>query len=112
MDQRLIKALEASKNLESLNTIKAQIFEKFEEKLQIFYNGGEFVAGIDLLRTVGLYISKDATRNIILDQNNIPIVVDDLEGFYNLIWNTYQTALLEYESEYSNIVSTLRNKSV
>lgn len=112
MDQRLIKALEASKNVDLLIRQQTYNFEKFEEKLVLYHNGGTFIASLDLVRNISLYISKDVEQCIFLDENNMPIQIQDLEKFYDLVWNTYQQALLEYKTDNDNILSTIRNKSV
>lgn len=112
MDQRLVKALEASKNLESINRQKAYVYDKFLEKLQVYYNGGAFTADAELVRQIGLFLSKDEEDAVFLDNDNIPISVTDLYDFYHIVWNTYNAALKQYKADYDNIVDLIRNKSV
>jgi hypothetical protein len=112
MDQRLIKALEASKNLESLNRQKKYAFEKYQESITVYHNGGLFTAGVELIREIGLYLSKDIETAIFIDNENIPIEIENLQNFYHKVWDIYIRALQEYKTEYNDIISILRNNSV
>ena len=110
MDERLQKALEFSNYMVTLNNQKRIIKEKFKEQTIYYHQGGQFTVTQQLLTFVNLLVDKDNTQDIVLiDDNDTPIMIDDLEDFLVEITDCYFTAANEYHAEYQKL---RKNRSV
>lgn len=109
MDERLEKALDFSNYMVTLNNQKRILREKFRESIVYYYKGAQFTVTKELMTFVSLLVDKDNTEDIILvDDNEIPILVDNLQEFLNEVLNTYFSAANEYHIEYQKL---LKNRS-
>lgn len=109
MDERLEKALEFSNYMITLNNQRKLIQEKFQEQSIHYYKGGKFRVTRDLIAFVQSLISLNQTSTILIDDNDIPIEVEDLQKFATDLYNTYFEAANTYLTEYNNIK---KNRSV
>ncbi len=102
MDERLEKALQTSNFLASLNLLRKTAFEEFKQNLVFYHNGCSFLADLSFLTQIQSLKQSEFTA-IILDINNIPCYIDDLESFYQNCLSTYKIAVEEYHTKYQNI---------
>ena len=109
MDERLEKALEFSNYMITLNNQRKLIQEKFQEQSIHYYNGGKFSVTRDLISFVQSLIALHQPSTILIDDNDIPIEVEDLEKFSHELYSTYFEAANTYLTEYNNIK---KNRSV
>ena len=109
MDERLEKALNFSNYMITLNNQRKLIQEKFQEESIHYYKGGKFSVTRDLIAFVQSLISLKQTNTILIDDNDIPIEVEDLESFATDLYSTYFEAANKYLTEYNNIK---KNRSV
>lgn len=110
MDERLEKALEFSNYMVTLNNQKRMLREKFREKTVFYYGGGQFTVSKDLITFVNMLVERDNTEDIVLvDDNELPIMVKDLEEFLSDVIDTYFSAANEYHADYQTLI---RNRSV
>lgn len=104
MDSRLEKALSFSNFNKTLNLKRTVLKENFDAKLTVAYNGGIFKAEREIITFVQMLIDQNRTQNIpLLDINDNPILVEDLEEFKNLLLDRYFEMLLAYYQEYQKI---------
>ena len=103
MDKRLEKALEFSNYMITLNNQRKLIQEKFQEESTHYYNGGKFCVTRDLIAFVQSLISLKQTSTILIDDNNIPVEIENLEKFAIDLYNTYFKAANNYLTEYNSI---------
>jgi hypothetical protein len=104
MDERLQKALDFSNYMVTLNNQKRILKEKFLESRVHYFNGGQFSVTQELLTFCGMLVEKDDTKNIvIIDDNDTPIRIADLQEFLDDILNIYFTSANEYHTEYEKI---------
>jgi len=109
MDKRLEKALEFSNYMVTLNNQKRILREKFRESVVYYCKGSQFTVTKELMTFVNLLLDKNNQKNIVLiDDNEIPVMIDDLTVFLNEILDTYFSAANEYHTEYKKL---LRNRS-
>ena len=101
VDERLAKALEASNYRLSLNTQRENSKLKLKNKLVYSENGGIFKITQDFISFI-FALSQNKTDAVILDSNENPIVIDDLNDFYEEIVGIYQEAMNDYLREYEN----------
>lgn len=101
MDERLEKALNFSNYMVTLNNQKRVLREKFKENTVYYFNGGQFTVTKELITFVNMLVERDNTEDVVLiDDNETPILVADLEDFLSDIISTYFTASNAYHAEY------------
>jgi hypothetical protein len=106
VDERLAKALEFSNYMITLNNQKRLLKEKYHEDLLYFKNGCQFTVTKELITFVGMLISNGNDSNVILvDDNDIPTNIDDLNSFYDDILDVYFSASNEYHIKYNDLKS-------
>ena len=103
MEEQLKKALEFSNYKHTFSIQKKVLKEKIEGRLTYGFNGGIFKIDRELLNFVQMLLLNGRNTGIILlDINETPILVDDLEAFKNEIFDRYFTATNEYFEQYQN----------
>lgn len=108
MDERLEKALDFSNYMITLNNQRRIIHEQFNENCVHYLNGGKFTVNRELITFCQMMIDKDQDSIILIDDNNAPIEVGDLETFLEDVLNLYFTNSYEYLNKY-NEIKTKRN---
>jgi hypothetical protein len=109
MDERLEKALEFSNYMTTLNNQKRIIKEQFSENCIHYLDGGKFTVNRELITFCHTLIQNSQTSAVIIDDNDTPIDVKDLQKFVDDILNIYFTASYEYLDKYTEIKT---NRSV
>lgn len=105
MDERLQKALEFSNYMVTLNNQKRMLKEKFKEDTVYYFNGGQFTLTKDLITFVSMLVERDNTEDIVLiDDNETPILVSDLEDFLTDIIDVYFSAANYYHASYKDLM--------
>jgi len=104
MDDRLAKALDFSKFRQTLTLERKNLKEKIDANLTYGYNGGIFKIDKSLIVFVQLLIDHQRTENVpLLDSNDTPILISDLNTFKDEILDRYMTAVYEYFRQYEKI---------
>jgi len=110
MDERLEKALEFSNYMVTLNNQKRVLKERYREQTVYYHGGGQFTVTKDLITFVNMLVERGNDEDIVLvDDNETPVMVKDLNDFAVEIVNTYFTAANEYHAEYEKL---RKNRSV
>jgi len=99
VDERLAKALEASNYRITLNIQRENSKLKLKNHLVISQNGGIFKINQDFISFI-YALSQSKTSAIILDSNENPVKIDDLESFYEDVLSIYQEGMNEYLVEF------------
>lgn len=102
MDTRLKQALELSTSLEIIANQRALAFSKYRQTQILYYNGGTFVADIALLTAVGMLKTVEV-EHILVDSNNIPVLISDIEEFYFLVQSRIVEASRQYYTEFEEL---------
>lgn len=104
MDDRLKQALDFANYNQTLTIQRKTLKEKMAAKLTYGFNGGIFKIDQTLLSFVSILCSQGRTTGVVLlDANENPILIDDLESFKNEIFDRYFTMTFEYQEEYNHI---------
>ena len=104
MDERLQKALDFSNYMVTLNNQKRVLKEQYFENRIHYFNGGQFSVTNESLSFVGLLCEKGDTTNIpIIDDNDVPVKIPDLNVFFDDIMDVYFQSSNEYHAEYEKI---------
>lgn len=104
MDERTEKAFQVANYFATLSSQKKVILEEFNQKLIHYQNGGTFKITRELIAFVKLMLDRGIDTDVmLLDDNNIPIKIDNLAEFYETIFSSYFEAINEYASKYHSI---------
>jgi hypothetical protein len=104
MDTVLQKALDFSNYQQTVNLQRKNLKEQIASKLVYAYNGGIFKIDRELLVFVQTLILLERTSGIILlDVNETPILIDDLDYFKTEIFDRYFSSTLDYYEKYQEI---------
>jgi len=109
MDERLTKALDISNYMVTLNNQKRLLKEQYAENLIYYYNGGQFSVTQQLISFCQSLISREQEEAVLVDDNNIPIQIADLDDFTSAIISKYFEASNVYFTEYNKLK---KNRSV
>lgn len=100
----LAQALEFSNFKQSLAIQKKTLKEKLAAKMTIGYNSGIFKIDHSLIAFVKLLIDEGRINDVvILDSNITPILVTDVNEFKDIIFDSYFSAVTEYQVEFEKI---------
>ena len=104
MQEEFKKALDFSNYRQTFSIQRKTLKEKIEAKLTYGQAGGIFKVDRILLTFVETLIAKGRVNGvIILDANENPILIENLELFRDEIFDRYFTATLEYHEEYQKL---------
>jgi hypothetical protein len=104
MHGQLKKALEFANYQQTFSIQRRTLKEKISSKLTYGYNGGLFHIDRTLLTFVEILCTKGRTAGaVILDSNENPVLVDDLEMFRDEIFSRYFEATYEYFESYQKL---------
>ena len=104
MDTRLKQALEFANYRQTLSAQRKLLKEKSQAKLTYGYAGGLFKIDQTLINFIVTLESAGRVNNvIILDSNENPILIENLEDFKDEVFDRYFTVTNEYYEEYKKI---------
>lgn len=104
MDERLQKALDISNYMTTFNNQKRLLKEKFYENLVYFDSGSQFIVSQNLITFVKMLIESGYNTDVILiDDNDIPVKISDLNIFYENILDVYFRSSNQYINEYNKL---------
>lgn len=104
MNENLKKALDFSNYQITLSNQRKVLREKIESKLTFGFSGGLFKIDRSLITFVQMLIDQGRKENIpVIDINENPILIPDLEKFRDEIFDRYFSVTLEYYQEYQEI---------
>lgn len=102
MDDKIQKAFDIANYMATLAAQKQVLKEEFNQNLLHFQNGGTFTITRELILFVNLLKGVDS-RAVLVDDNNIPIEIEDLGTFLETILSKYQFAVNGYHTKYLKI---------
>ena len=109
MDERLQKALEFSNFLETQNNQKRIFLAQYKENLVHYAHGHKFTVTQELINFLHTLLEMHPVDAIVLDDNNTPFAIADIDEFAKEIMGVYVFASRKYASDYESIK---QNRSV
>lgn len=104
MDPILKQALDFSNYQVTLSNQRKVLKEKTDSNLTIGFSGGIFKIDRSLITFVQMLIDRGRIENVpILDINENPILIINLEKFRDEIFDRYFSVTLDYYNEYQEI---------
>lgn len=104
MDERLSKALDFANYSVTLANQKRALKEKYLADIVHYHNGGCFSITKELINFIKLQIDTGNDSGVVLiDDNDTPIEIADMNEFFDTVLNKYFTASNEFYTEYQKI---------
>ena len=104
MDEALEKALDFSNYMVTFNNQKRIIREEYENDLIIYENGGKFSISRELLSFVGRLCDSANTKTVLIDDNDNPILIEDLQKFMHDMRLQYLEVSTKYYEKYKKMI--------
>jgi len=112
IDKRLEEALVHANYRTTLNIQKQNARLKLQKNLTFSTNGGTFKVSPELISFVSALLSKGRKETIMLDVNENPIEIANLEEFLENISDTYYECMNEYLTEVKGINKSRTVKAI
>jgi hypothetical protein len=104
MDEKVEKAFATANFMATLSNQRRIILEEYNQKLLHYVNGATFKIDYALISFVKTLIELGNTSNVVLvDSNNFPMLVEDLESFLKSIVDKYLDATSQYATKFNEI---------
>jgi len=104
MDDRTEKAFAVANYMATLSNQRRIILEEFNQKLIYYKNGGTFKISTSLITFAKIMIDAGHTTDVqFIDENTFPILINDVEEFYDSITELYLQAVNEYAAKFADI---------
>lgn len=106
MDERIEKAFAVANYMATLSNQRRVILEEFNQKLVFYANGGTFKISPELINFTKTAIDLGHTNDVpFIDSNDLPIIIENVQEFFDNIVNVYFERLNEYATKYAELRS-------
>ncbi len=106
MDERIEKAFAVANYMATLSNQRKIILEEFNQKLIHYENGGTFKIGPELINFTKTVLDLGYTHDVpFVDVNNFPVVITDVQQFFDTVLLAYMQSLNEYSIKFADIKS-------
>ena len=106
MDEKIEKAFEVVNYMATLSNQRRLLAEEVDQKLIYYINGSTFKISPALINFTKLMIDLQRTVDaVFIDDNNNPVVVADVQEFFDSITAQYFEVINNYSSKFSAIKS-------
>jgi hypothetical protein len=115
MNDEIKKTFDAASLMSTLNNQKQILHEELNQSLLHYHNGAVFTVNLTLLSFIGNCCTMQKDSVVLLDDNQMPALIENLPKFYRDILSVYTEATNCYYYEYNkvtnpkNIVSIINN---
>ena len=103
MDERLKKALDYSNFMITLTNQKRILLEQYNNDLMYYFNSGQFTVSQQLVSFCQSLLLLKQTETVLVDDNGLPVEIENLEDFTKNILNVYFKASNRYLTEYTKL---------
>jgi hypothetical protein len=106
MDDRIEKAFAVANYMATLSNQRRIILEEYNQKLVYYINGATFRISPELINFTKTMLDLGHTDDVaFLDSNNLPVIIDQVQIFFDNITSIYFEATNEYAAKYTEIRS-------
>jgi hypothetical protein len=113
VDEIVKRAFDIANYAETFSAQKKILIEEFNQALILFQNGGTFTITKELICFVKILVDLPNNKTVVLvDDNNSPIEINDVEKFLETILSKYNFAVNGYYTKYSAIKSARSVESI
>jgi hypothetical protein len=104
MDEALEKALEFSNYTTTLNTQRRILKEKYKEDIILYYQGGKFTVTQEFFSFISSLKMHSDNKTVVIDDNELPIEIKDLDEFFELVKQQYTEATNNYLASNNELI--------
>lgn len=105
MESKITNIMDFADRLSVIENQKEILTRQFEENCMTYQDGHQITINPVLIATCKSYIDMGRTQNVsLLDDFNLPVIIENLETFLTDIADQYQQALHQYQIKYSELV--------
>lgn len=113
MDQHLSKAFEVANYMATLSAQRRLILEELNQKLVHYVNGGTFKITTELITFTKTLLDLGQESDVVfIDANNLPIVIADVQEFFDVIVSRYFESVNEYSAKYNAVKSSRKIEGI
>jgi hypothetical protein len=106
MDEKIEKAFATANYMATLANQRRIILEEYNQKLIYYINGATFKLTPELINFTKTLLDIGQTTDVaFIDSNNYPVVVSDVQEFFDTIISMYFEAVNEYAAKYTALRS-------
>lgn len=105
MDERLEKAFQTANYMTTLSGQRKIALEELQQHLIYYYNGASFTVSKELITFISTLNSLGNASTVILDDNSIPVKIDNVQEFLDNILAIFYEAMNAYYIKYTAIKS-------
>lgn len=103
MDERLQAALDFSNLMITLDNQKRILKEQYQNDLIYYFKGAQFTVTQSLVSFCQSLLALHQTSTILVDDNDIPVEIEDLEKFSDTLVSVHWKASNKYLIEYNKL---------
>jgi hypothetical protein len=103
MDERLEKAISVANLMVTFNNQRKLLKQEYKEQLLYHIDGYRFTINLDLINFVSFLTSKSISEAVLIDDNENPCKISNLNKFKDNIMDQYFQANNDYYSKYSEL---------
>lgn len=113
MDERIEKAFEVANYMATLSNQRRILLTEFQQKLVYYINGAVFNITPELITFTKTMIDLGYTSECaFIDSNQLPVVISDVNEFFNEISMVYFESLNEYSVKYAELSKKRRIQDI
>ena len=106
MDERIEKAFAVANYMATLSNQRRIILEEYTQKLIYYINGATFKISPELINFTKTMLDLEHTEDVaFLDSNNFPVIINDVQKFFDDVTSIYFEATNGYAAKYAEIKS-------
>jgi hypothetical protein len=113
MDERVEKAFGVANHMATLSNQRRIILEEFNQKIVYYANGATFKINPELINFTKTVLDLGYTEDVaFLDSNNLPVIIQDVQAFFDNIVSVYFESLNTFAAEYNAIKQKRRVEDI
>lgn len=106
MDERIEKAFQVANYMATLSNQRRIITEEFNQRIIYYTNGGTFKITPELISFTKTVLELGHTEDVaFVDSNNFPVLINDVQAFFDNIVVLYFESVNEYAAKIAEIKS-------
>ena len=106
MDERIEKAFGVANYMATLSNQRRIILEEYDQKLFYYIKGATFKITPELINLTKTILDLGHTTDVpFLDANNYPVIIPDVQSFFDNIISVHFEVLNEYTEKFNEIKS-------
>jgi len=104
MDEKIQKAFSVANYMATLSNQKRILLEEYSQKLVYYTNGATFKVSQELITFTKAVLDLGYTSDVpFVDNNNLPIIINDVQQFFDDIIIIYFESTNDYSAKYAEI---------